>query len=95
MPSFLPQAGDRPIGIGGAGTYRRPYCSDHRRGFTLVKQDALPENVRFGNIAAVRRILASTVGRIAHEVPSVKGSYGQDGRFMTADKASEFFQKKS
>jgi pyrimidine deaminase RibD-like protein/NTP pyrophosphatase (non-canonical NTP hydrolase) len=37
-------------------------------------------------------ILASTIGRIAHEVPSGRGSYADDGRFMPPDKASKFFQ---
>jgi pyrimidine deaminase RibD-like protein len=48
-----------------------------------------------GAVCVCPPILASTVGRIGHEVPPVKGSYGQHGRFMTADKASEFFQKTS
>lgn len=36
-------------------------------------------------------ILASTIGRIAHEVPSGRGSYEPTGRFMTPDKASQLF----
>ncbi len=36
-------------------------------------------------------ILASTVGRIAHEVPTGRGSYEPVGRFMTPDKAAEAF----
>ncbi|MEK6409745.1 MAG: hypothetical protein AABN34_22705 [Acidobacteriota bacterium] len=36
-------------------------------------------------------ILASTIGRIAHEVPSGRGSFGETGRFFTPDKASRFF----
>ena len=36
-------------------------------------------------------ILASTVGRIAHEVPSKLGSYEPIGRFMTPDRAAEAF----
>ena len=36
-------------------------------------------------------ILASTVGRIAHEVPVGRGSYEPTGRFMTPDKAAEAF----
>jgi pyrimidine deaminase RibD-like protein/NTP pyrophosphatase (non-canonical NTP hydrolase) len=37
-------------------------------------------------------ILSSTIGRIAHEVPALRGSYGSEGRFMSADVASSFFQ---
>jgi pyrimidine deaminase RibD-like protein/NTP pyrophosphatase (non-canonical NTP hydrolase) len=37
-------------------------------------------------------ILPSTIGRIAHEVPSGRGSFDADGRFMTPDRASKFFQ---
>jgi len=36
-------------------------------------------------------ILASTIGRIAHEVPAGRGSYEPTGRFMTPDKAAEAF----
>jgi pyrimidine deaminase RibD-like protein len=36
-------------------------------------------------------ILASTIGRIAHEVPAGRGSYEPMGRFMTPDKAAEAF----
>jgi pyrimidine deaminase RibD-like protein/NTP pyrophosphatase (non-canonical NTP hydrolase) len=36
-------------------------------------------------------ILASTVGRIAHEVPLGRGSYEPTGRFMTPDKAANAF----
>jgi NTP pyrophosphatase (non-canonical NTP hydrolase) len=36
-------------------------------------------------------ILASTVGRIAHEVPTGRGSYEPTGRFMTPDRAAEAF----
>lgn len=38
-------------------------------------------------------ILQSTIGRIAHEVPSGRGSYEPDGRFMPPDRASKFFQE--
>jgi len=37
-------------------------------------------------------ILPSTIGRIAHEVPSGRGSFDDEGRFMTPDRASRFFQ---
>jgi pyrimidine deaminase RibD-like protein/NTP pyrophosphatase (non-canonical NTP hydrolase) len=37
-------------------------------------------------------ILPSTIGRIAHEVPSGRGSFGDEGRFMPPDRASKFFQ---
>lgn len=37
-------------------------------------------------------ILSSTIGRIAHEVPELRGSYGDAGRFMSADAASAYFQ---
>jgi NTP pyrophosphatase (non-canonical NTP hydrolase) len=36
-------------------------------------------------------ILASTIGRIAHEVPVGRGSYEPTGRFMTPDKGAEMF----
>jgi len=36
-------------------------------------------------------ILASTIGRIAHEVPTGRGAYEPVGRFMTPDKAAEAF----
>ena len=36
-------------------------------------------------------ILSSTIGRIAHEVPADRGTYGAGGRFMSADVASTFF----
>lgn len=38
-------------------------------------------------------ILASTIGRIAHEVPTSRGSFGDKGRFMTPDLASRHFQE--
>lgn len=37
-------------------------------------------------------ILPSTIGRIAHEVPRGRNAYSDEGRFMSADKASAFFQ---
>lgn len=37
-------------------------------------------------------ILPSTIGRIAHEVPSDRGSFDDEGRFMTPDRASKFFR---
>lgn len=37
-------------------------------------------------------ILASTIGRIAHEVPIGRGTYGNAGRFMTPDRVSKFFR---
>jgi NTP pyrophosphatase (non-canonical NTP hydrolase) len=46
-----------------------------------------------GRVCVCPPILGSTVGRIGHEVPPVRGSYGEGGRFMTADKAAEFFPK--
>jgi NTP pyrophosphatase (non-canonical NTP hydrolase) len=42
-------------------------------------------------VCACPPILASTVGRIAHEVPTGRGSYEPSGRFMTPDKAAEAF----
>lgn len=36
-------------------------------------------------------ILASTIGRIAHEVPLGLGTFGDSGRFVTPDKASKRF----
>jgi NTP pyrophosphatase (non-canonical NTP hydrolase) len=36
-------------------------------------------------------ILASTIGRIAHEVPVGRGSYEPTGRFMTPDKTADVF----
>lgn len=43
------------------------------------------------NVCTCPPILESTIGRIAHEVPSVRGSFGEDGFFMTADKARAVF----
>jgi pyrimidine deaminase RibD-like protein/NTP pyrophosphatase (non-canonical NTP hydrolase) len=43
-------------------------------------------------LCACPPILASTIGRIAHEVPRGRGSYGDAGRFMTPDIVSRFFQ---
>lgn len=37
-------------------------------------------------------ILSSTIGRIAHEVPAHRGSFGKEGRFLSADAASRYFQ---
>ena len=37
-------------------------------------------------------ILGSTIGRIAHEVPAGKGSFGELGRFMTPDRQSQRFK---
>jgi NTP pyrophosphatase (non-canonical NTP hydrolase) len=37
-------------------------------------------------------ILPKTIGRIAHEVPKGRGTFGPDARFMTPDMASRFFQ---
>lgn len=37
-------------------------------------------------------ILASTIGRIAHEVPRHRGGYGESGRFMTSEKAALAFR---
>lgn len=38
-------------------------------------------------------ILESTVGRIAHEVPTGRAAFGDNGRFMTPDLASRYFQE--
>lgn len=38
-------------------------------------------------------ILPSTIGRIAHEVPTGRGSFESVGRFMTPDRASRYFQE--
>jgi pyrimidine deaminase RibD-like protein/NTP pyrophosphatase (non-canonical NTP hydrolase) len=38
-------------------------------------------------------ILPSTIGRIAHEVPTNRGTFDETGRFMTPERASEFFQR--
>lgn len=43
-------------------------------------------------LCACPPILASTIGRIAHEVPFGRGSYGDSGRFMTPDRVSRYFQ---
>lgn len=42
-------------------------------------------------VCACPPILASTIGRIAHEVPSGRGSYEPMGRFITPDKVAEAF----
>jgi pyrimidine deaminase RibD-like protein/NTP pyrophosphatase (non-canonical NTP hydrolase) len=36
-------------------------------------------------------ILPGTVGRIAHEVPGKRGTFGEEGYFMTNDRAAEVF----
>lgn len=38
-------------------------------------------------------ILASTIGRIAHEVPRRRGGFGETGRFMTTEEASRTFRR--
>jgi hypothetical protein len=40
----------------------------------------------------IKRAASSTIGRIAHEVPIGRGSFGEAGRFMSPDAASKFFQ---
>lgn len=42
-------------------------------------------------VCACPPILASTIGRIAHEVPSGRGSYEPMGRFITPDKVAQAF----
>jgi pyrimidine deaminase RibD-like protein/NTP pyrophosphatase (non-canonical NTP hydrolase) len=42
-------------------------------------------------LCACPPILASTIGRIAHEVPSGRGGFGGGGRFVTPDKARKLF----
>jgi pyrimidine deaminase RibD-like protein len=69
------------------------------RGMELEKRmcKAYPDScVDCGRIVcACPPILASTIGRIAHEVPGGKGTYEPTGRFMTPDKASEEFGPRS
>jgi NTP pyrophosphatase (non-canonical NTP hydrolase) len=44
-------------------------------------------------LCACPPILASTIGRIAHEVPRGRGSYGDAGRFMTPERElADFFR---
>lgn len=38
-------------------------------------------------------ILASTIGRIAHEVPKGRGGYGPNSRFMTTEETSRLFRQ--
>ncbi|MFK4652610.1 pyrimidine deaminase RibD-like protein/NTP pyrophosphatase (non-canonical NTP hydrolase) [Bradyrhizobium japonicum] len=42
-------------------------------------------------VCACPPILPKTIGRIAHEVPKGRGTFGAEGRFMPPDKASKFF----
>lgn len=44
-------------------------------------------------VCACPAILPKTIGRIAHEVPPGRSHFGKDGRFMSPDKASKFFQE--
>lgn len=66
-----------------------------QRGLVLQKTlaNAYPSRCRDCNLAvcACPPILPSTIGRIAHEVPSEFVSYADGGSFLTADKLSEVF----
>jgi len=44
-----------------------------------------------GRICSCPPILASTIGRIAHEVPTDRGTFDQAGRFSTPDKTRRLF----
>lgn len=46
-----------------------------------------------GTICSCPPILASTIGRIAHEVPTGRGTFDQTGRFSTPDKTRRLFLK--
>lgn len=43
-------------------------------------------------ICNCRPILSKTIGRIAHEVPPGRASFGDNGRFLSPENASKFFQ---
>lgn len=43
------------------------------------------------SVCACPPILASTIGRIAHEVPSGRGTFEKQGRFITPDRARKLF----
>jgi pyrimidine deaminase RibD-like protein/NTP pyrophosphatase (non-canonical NTP hydrolase) len=58
-------------------------------GFAKAYPDACYECGR--RVCSCPPILASTVGRIAHEVPAARGTYEPVGRFMTPDKAADAF----
>jgi pyrimidine deaminase RibD-like protein/NTP pyrophosphatase (non-canonical NTP hydrolase) len=60
--------------------------------FAKAYPDACSDCRRF--VCSCPPILASTIGRIAHEVPSGRGSYEPTGRFMTPDKMAEAFGPK-
>jgi NAD-dependent dihydropyrimidine dehydrogenase PreA subunit len=59
------------------------------RGITLQNEfaNAYPDACRDCGASVCRcpPILAATIGRIAHEVPTGRGSYQDAGRFMTPD----------
>jgi len=44
-----------------------------------------------GLVCSCPPILASTIGRIAHEVPTGRGTFDQTGRFITPDKTRRLF----
>jgi pyrimidine deaminase RibD-like protein/NTP pyrophosphatase (non-canonical NTP hydrolase) len=46
-------------------------------------------------VCACPPILASTIGRIAHEVPKLRGAFGAGGRFLTSEEASRLFRPKA
>lgn len=58
-------------------------------GFARAYPDACTDCGRL--VCSCPPILASTIGRIAHEVPPGRGSYEPTGRFMAPDKAVEPF----
>ena len=57
--------------------------------FARAYPDACAECGRL--VCSCPPILASTIGRIAHEVPVGRGSYESTGRFRTPDKTAEAF----
>jgi pyrimidine deaminase RibD-like protein/NTP pyrophosphatase (non-canonical NTP hydrolase) len=67
---------------------------DMGRAIELSFAHAYPDGCRDcgRKICACPPILSSTIGRIAHEVPSDRASYDSNGRFITPDKASRMFQ---
>jgi pyrimidine deaminase RibD-like protein/NTP pyrophosphatase (non-canonical NTP hydrolase) len=69
------------------------------RGLALQRTlaDAYPSRCRDCNSAVCTcpPILASTIGRIAHEVPGKFVSYSEKGSFFTADRLSEIFGRRA
>jgi pyrimidine deaminase RibD-like protein len=72
-----------------AGRRRQQRGTELEKDFAKAYPDACGDCGRL--VCACPPILGSTVGRIAHEVPPGRSSYGEGGSFLTPDKAAEQF----